>query len=200
MKSVVMPAKNEPYYIAKKAYDSIKSQNPDEIIFVSCDYEIGYTICEDKPGKLYARDLGIKEAKGDIIVAVDADQYYPPGWLKELTKFFGNKEYVAATQVFRYPQMLPSVVYSILYSWRRMWGSGSAFYKWAYEAVGGFHTEIGSIASELMIVEEEFLFYEKLSTLGKIGHSFVSSIPLADNIKEKRGIRSAIEDNKDKDV
>ncbi len=188
MISVIIPAKNEPYYIARKAYDSIKIQNPDEIIFVSCDYQIGYTICEDKPGKLYARDLGIREAKGDIIVSVDSDQYYPPGWLKQLTKCFREKNCVAATQVYGYPIKLVNLIYS----WRRMWGNGSAFYKWAYDVVGGFHTEIGSIDPQLMEIEEEFLFYEKLSMLGKIGHSFLSSIPLAEYIKGKRGIRSDI--------
>jgi len=106
--------------------------------------------------------------------------------LKALTKCFGNC--VAATQVYKYPVRLGNIIYS----WKRMWGNGSAFYKWAYEAVGGFHTEIGSIDPRLMTIEEEFLFYEKLSMLGMIGHSFLSSIPLAENIKEKRGIRSSI--------
>lgn len=98
--SIVIPAYNEEAYIAK-TIKSLKNQSYKgkvEIIVVdnaSTDntakiaQKLGTTVYyESNPGVCWARQLGSKNAKGNILISVDADTYYSRDWLKNIDAQF----------------------------------------------------------------------------------------------------------------
>ena len=103
--SVVIPALNEEEGI-ERCLRSIRRQDQQaELILIdngSVDRtpEIARRYCDRvlvKPGYSLAemRDLGAKEAEGDIVVTTDADCEAPPHWLRELTRPFTDPKVVA---------------------------------------------------------------------------------------------------------
>jgi glycosyltransferase involved in cell wall biosynthesis len=100
MISIVIPALNEEKYLSD-CLNSIKNQDWDgdyEIIVVdngSADNTAtiaarhGATVIAcPKRGVVYARQAGAEQARGDIVVQVDADTIYPPGWLTRIARHF----------------------------------------------------------------------------------------------------------------
>jgi glycosyltransferase involved in cell wall biosynthesis len=109
--SVVIPALNEEAGI-ERCLRSIRRQSQQlELILIdngSVDRtpEIARKHCDRvlvKPGYSLAemRDLGAREAAGDIVVTTDADCEAPPHWLRELIKPFDDPEVVAVGGAFR---------------------------------------------------------------------------------------------------
>jgi len=109
--SVVIPALNEEEGI-ERCLKSIRRQDQlSELILIdngSVDQtlEIARKYCDRvmvKPGCSLAemRDLGAREAEGDIVVTTDADCEAPPHWLRELIKPFADPKVVAVGGAFR---------------------------------------------------------------------------------------------------
>ena len=109
--SVVLPALNEEIII-EECLKSIRRQTvPVELILIdngSVDRtpEIAAQYCDKvliRPGYSLAemRDLGAREASGDIIVTTDADCAAPSEWLEEITKPFQDPKIVAVGGAFR---------------------------------------------------------------------------------------------------
>lgn len=201
--SIVIPAYNEEKYL-ERTLRSILSQT---IISKHREYfecivvdnestdrtaEIARKYCQvtSAPrGKLNARDAGIKHAVGNIIVSCDADTYYPPNYLNILLRHFYDDQVVAVNGVF----LLDGAIFykiaslwgqSILFSAiKRLWGACSAFRKIAYLETGGFNLSVDQFDRIKIATEEEFLFYYRLSKIGRIvpdGHAVCISV--------KRGI------------
>jgi len=107
--SVVLAAYNEENWI-RTALDSLKQQTiPFELIIVdneSTDDTVKiareYTslVFSAPRGISYARNLGVLEASGDIIVFVDADCSYPPSFLETITQPFSNPDIVVVAGLF----------------------------------------------------------------------------------------------------
>jgi glycosyltransferase involved in cell wall biosynthesis len=90
--SVVVPAYNEAAYLAGtlKALQRQDYGAPYEIIVVdnastdgTAEIATGHgvrVVCEPEPGICQARQRGLVEARGQIVVSTDADTIQPPGW------------------------------------------------------------------------------------------------------------------------
>lgn len=198
--SVVIPCFNEERYI-KKTLSSIKGQSiiqeyPEyfEIILVdngSTDNSVNIAdvyadkiILEPRKGKLSARNRGISEANGNIIVGADADMYYPSFWLNTLLEPFNNVDrngydpHISGVTGSIYNANIPGVpssVYNIVHFIDRtiiypnnMSGANSAFWKHRYYQVGMFNENINQLNAEEMHREEERRFGINLTKLGKI--------------------------------
>jgi glycosyltransferase involved in cell wall biosynthesis len=100
MISIVIPALNEEKYLPECLH-SLKEQscaNEPEIIVVdngSTDGTVEVAkaggvrlISCERRGVAYARQAGAEAAKGEVIVQVDADTTYPPGWLERIEEYF----------------------------------------------------------------------------------------------------------------
>lgn len=96
--SIVIATLNEEKYI-RDTLDSINGQHTDkkfEIILgdgkstdstIDIAKEYGCKIARVNPGIIAAgREAAAKKATGKILVSADADAYYPPNWLEELTR------------------------------------------------------------------------------------------------------------------
>ena len=142
-------------------------------------------------GKLTARHIGTENAAGNIIVAVDADTYYPINWLNKMLSYYYDKNVIAVTgnkffldskhEFFLsldYSKLLRHhSTYHLYYNIRNtlgynlykiMSGTNSSYLKKLYYDVGGFDLTINQQNTKEMVQEEEVDFYHKLSKLGKV--------------------------------
>lgn len=197
--SIIVPSFNEERFI-KKTLSSIKGQSiiqeyPEffELILVDNGSTDGTVylakphadkiIIENRKGKLYARNRGIKESLGNIIVAADADVYYPSFWLNTLLEPFNNIANPSNTNIVgvsgsicnKNIPSVPSFVYNIAHYIDKtivypnnMSGANSAFWKHKFYEIGGFNENINQLSAEEMHQEEERDFGTKLTKLGKV--------------------------------
>lgn len=100
--SLVLISKNEEKHIPK-FIDSLKKQTrkPDEIILVDSSTDntvklmkphVNKTITVPARGCAAARNRGVKESTGNIIVFTDIDTVLYPDWLENLTRPFGQEK------------------------------------------------------------------------------------------------------------
>lgn len=197
--SIVIPSFNEERYI-KKTLTSIRGQSiieeyPDffQLLIVdngSTDNTVDIAeryadkvIIERRKGKLNARNTGIRESSGNIIVAADADIYFPCFWLNTIMEPFNNIDNPYNTNISGvsgsiYNSNLPGIptfVYNIAHFIDKtivypnnMSGANSAFWKHHYYELGGFNENINQLNAEEMHQEEERDFGTKLTKLGRV--------------------------------
>ncbi len=98
--SIVIPAYNEENFLPR-CLDSLREQvdaPPYEIIVVDNNSDDATPsiakkygarlISEPQPGVVFARQAGLKAAKGEIIISTDADTYFSEDWLHNIAVFF----------------------------------------------------------------------------------------------------------------
>lgn len=179
--SIIMPAYNEEDFIEKSAL-SIRSQSilinyPEYFEFIIIDNgstdntkELA-TLFADKVvqsprGKLSARNYGTNISKGNIIVAVDSDIYYPYHWLNSLLKAFKDPNVIGISGTlldYAFPN-IPSTLYVIgSYIRRQMYplqiyGGNCAYYKHLFYKIGQFNENIDQFDLNQILQEEEFGF------------------------------------------
>lgn len=125
-------------------------------------------------GKLNARDTGIRHAVGDIIVACDADIYYPPNYLNLMLRHYYNQGVVAVQGVsFDQGNIFQKVgsiwIAALTHKFgKRLHGGSSSFLKQSYFDLGGFDLETNQFNIEEIMAEEEVAFYLRMLKLGKV--------------------------------
>jgi cellulose synthase/poly-beta-1,6-N-acetylglucosamine synthase-like glycosyltransferase len=183
--SVVVPGWHEPRHFLEASLSSLKEQTvvwsfPDrfEYVFVGCegvDLDVperyGYRVLCAPRGKLNARHLGIVSSSGDIIVAADSDTFYPPNWLNLVLKPFKEPDVVGVcTPTWQgWLEPLVGIPKALVFAYK-MTGRGSAFRKSAYFEVGGFNLAVNQENIRELWLEEEFLFYRRLRSRGRIAY------------------------------
>ncbi|HET9648731.1 MAG TPA: glycosyltransferase family A protein [Microlunatus sp.] len=101
--SVVVPAYNEEAFIAdtlrslrqqdfRGSYEIIVVDNncTDATVEVARSFDVR-VVSEPEPGVCQARQRGLLEATGDVVISVDADTIYPRNWLSRIAKSFGSR-------------------------------------------------------------------------------------------------------------
>ena len=189
--SIIMSAYNEEEFI-ETAASSIRSQSiiekyPEYFEFLivnngSTDNTITLAtsfvdkILSSPRGKLSARNYGTIISKGNIIVAVDSDVYYPVHYLNTLLKAFRDPYVVGVSGTlldYSFPNIPPTLFAIMSPIWRiinplQMYGGNCAYYKHLFYEMGQFNENINQFNAEQVIKEEEFDFGEKLSKFGKV--------------------------------
>ena len=140
---------------------------------------------EIEQGLSAARNRGIKEAKGDIIVSIDDDALVDPHYLRDYAEWFAVHPETAACggpieplYETKEPEWMSPYTKALLTAWMtygdkpreypkgRFPGGGNAAYrKSVFEKVGLFNTELGRKGRNLMGAEEKDIF-DKMHALG----------------------------------
>ena len=103
--SVVIPALNEEKYLLK-TLESIDNQTLDKSLWEVIVVDNGSTdntstiakknnarvVKEAKKGITFARDRGLREARGEILASTDADTVLPADWLERIWRHFQEDE------------------------------------------------------------------------------------------------------------
>ena len=199
--SIIIPAWYEPEEILRKSIESVHSQNivkayrdRFEIIVVNGElpewiYEYADKVLYSPRGKLNARHLATQHAAGDIIVSIDADTIYPCNFINLLLKPFSEPDVVATTTNTWLGGFEPLInLFKHIHYGSKMLGRGSAYWRWAYYAVGGFDLSVNQEVPEEMVVEEEINFFKKLSQIGRVVYVDAPAIHLGEELPT-RGIR-----------
>lgn len=193
--SIVMCSLNEEKFI-ERALKSIQEQNiikeyPEKFEFLLIDShsedrtveiakKYSWKVIDAPRGKLTARDIGFKEAKGKIVVSVDCDTYYPPNYVNLVLRWFNDPDVVAVvTPRLVDPEenvlaaglsvwMSLADVGPLLLGGMRAPGQGIALYRQAYFDAGGFNLNIDQLNVHEMVREEEIGFAARLRRLGRV--------------------------------
>lgn len=134
---------------------------------------LGVKVLDCPKGKLTARDFATRASNADIIIATDADTFYPEDFCENLVRPFSDTRVVAVGGGRRMDnpvgQFTEDAAFygSLLGVVHRMCGGASAFRKQTYIDIGGFNLAIDQKNIATMILEEEILFGERLITRGK---------------------------------
>lgn len=178
--SIVLPTLNEEKYLGR-TLESLKKQSfsnyeliiadsasIDKTLEIAKSYDAQVISCPR--GKLTARDIGIRAAKGAVIIAADADCEYPESWLGNTMAEFKDNTVVAVTGPRLYEGHSYIQELQLIFYWQcwRLFGSNSAFRNDAYFMSGGFNLSINQFDSQLMVNEEEVLFRDRLAAFGRI--------------------------------
>jgi len=127
-------------------------------------------------GKLNAKDIGIRAARGDIVVSVDADLCFPPRWIDKMLRHYLNPEVVGVGGIYILSllkgkgiclETLSAPFYAFALR-ERLVGGNSSFTRKAYLKCGGYNLKRNQLAREDFGTEEECLFPKRLSKFGKV--------------------------------
>ena len=127
-----------------------------------------------EPGMSAARNLGIKQTKGDIIAFIDDDALPFPDWAEEMVKTYNDDSIIGVTgpafPLWEAESMtwLPEEFYWIIgcSAWcdwneprevRNVWGMNMSFKRKAFDLAGTFSTAIGAIQGRRLHGEEDEL-------------------------------------------
>lgn len=182
--SVVIPAYNEEKYLPQTLESLKKLQRyPDEIIVVNASStdktqsvasSYGAKVITVKKSTIgYSRQMGLKEAKGDVVAFTDADAILPSDWLSRIEEYIQKPGVVGFFGGFRVPdgpwwykifiniiQPVLNVFYFSLLHIPLATGQNMAFYKDKALAVGGFPEEFK--------IAEDIEMARRLMRVGKI--------------------------------
>jgi len=112
MISVIIPTMNAEKFISKSIESFLKQDIKEKYEIIVVDSSTDRTleilskypvkvIKQKKLGPAAARNFGVKKARGDIVVFMDADCIAPKTWLKKLTEPFSDKEIAAVAGVYK---------------------------------------------------------------------------------------------------
>lgn len=198
--SIIMPSYNEESTVELSAW-SIKNQSiislyPEYFEFILVDSNsTDKTIEFAKPfvdkiiiaprGKLTSRNIATKEAKGNIIVSVDADTYYPYFWLNTLLKPFNEHKSIIGVKGSTFDYGIPKIpgkIFTLLYTAdemiihpSKMTGRNCAYYKHGFYLSGFFDENINQLNVSEMVKEEEIKFGNRLAKFGRIMYNIGAS-------------------------
>lgn len=152
------------------------SDNTDEVVskFIENNQDISLKLVhESRPGLSYARNAGLRSARGDILCFLDDDVFVPEEWLGEICKTFENfhdcalagKIALSFPEVKK-PDWLDSRYYGFFSEYDhggkdKALSKGSGFYganfvltRKIYETVGGFNENLGRQKGNLLSGED----------------------------------------------
>lgn len=176
--SVILPAFNEEKWI-HIALDSLKQQTiPFELIIIdnestdeTATIARTYTpnVISAPRGIMNARQEGIINASGDVVVLADADCYYPPTFLETLTRHFKDPNVVLVTGLVDNTGKTNSFgTYLRLSFMRHTNGPVTAYRRKAFLESGGYKLDVDQLDFLTTVIYGEININWKISMLGRI--------------------------------
>lgn len=192
--SVIIPTYNEEKDI-EECLDSLRKQTYDKIEIIVVDdgstdktrgivrkYKKVKIIEGEHKGPGFSRNLGAKNAKGEIIVLVDADMTFPEDYVEKLTRPIREGKSIGTEEKKQYAKNLDNI-------WSKCWGTYSkenlpnrgqifrAILKKRFLDLGGFDSKYGYADDMTLyfkyglqsdIVEDAFCYHKNPENLKAI--------------------------------
>lgn len=157
-------------------------------VFAQAHPEIAFRyVVEPEQGLSAARNKGIKEAKGDIIIYVDDDALVDTDYIRIYAEHFASHPQTMAAggpieplYETKEPSWMSPYTKALLTAWmnygdkvceypngRYPGGGNAAYRKTVFDQVGLFNTELGRKGSALLASEEKDIF-DKMKALGML--------------------------------
>ncbi|WP_059753485.1 glycosyltransferase family 2 protein [Thiobacillus denitrificans] len=146
--------------------------------FLTQQKNMGRYLYEPTAGLSHARNLGITEARGEIVAFVDDDVFFEPGWTDAIVRAFREQKdtgCVGGHTTSFFETGIPSWMHpSFTYMYgstdsgenphwmaypEHPFGVNMAFRRTALMEEGGFDTRLGRIRDNLLSSEESLLFW-----------------------------------------
>jgi glycosyltransferase involved in cell wall biosynthesis len=176
--SIIIPARDEEKYLPmslsaiKVAAQQIKEQVEIIVVINRCTdntekiaREAGCRIVYDNTKNLaHIRNTGVRAAKGEIIVTIDADSVMSPNMLKNICKKMLTNKYVGGGVVM-FPErwslgiIMTFIALLPIAIWHRILGGLFFCKKEDFDAINGFNETLPSV--------EDIDFAKRLKALGK---------------------------------
>lgn len=167
------------------------------------DVQFRYTN-EPEQGLSAARNRGIKEAKGDILVYVDDDALVDSWYLRTIAEYMGAHQEISAIggkilplYEMEEPKWMSPYTKTLLTAWMDFGdeirpfprgkfpgGGNSAYRAEVFQKVGLFNTELGRKGDSLMGAEEKDI-YDKMNALG-MQYMYVPAMTLHHIIPQRK--------------
>lgn len=176
--SVVIPAYNEELNIAKTLESISKQDYTGKIEVVVCDNnstdrtagiaeENGARVVkETQKGTRFAYDRAMKESKGEIIIATNADTLVPTNWISRIVETYEDKEVVGVgtrVKFYNAPKWVNTylnISNNKLNIKPAMWGTSLSCRRSVYDKVGGFNHGVNT--------NEDAVFTLLIEKFGKV--------------------------------
>jgi glycosyltransferase involved in cell wall biosynthesis len=144
-------------------------------------------LSEPRPGKSHALNLGIREARGDVLAFMDDDVVVEPTWLQNLTAALNDSKWagvggrILPEQPFSPPRWIPLKNQNALAPLAVFdpgieagpladtpFGANMAFRKSMFERYGGFRTDLGPQPGGKPQKSEDSEFGHRLQAAGEV--------------------------------
>lgn len=156
----------------------VDSDSTDATIEIAENHDVVDEIYNEEKGILKARDKGIREASGDIVVCMDADTSYPENFLAELLQPFEEKDSTVLSYGRAKGERTDFHIDSLA---RKIWqnsfpliglcwvnGSNRALKKSVYLRMNGYDISKNGDSVFKVMYEEQFMFPLKMKKHGHI--------------------------------
>ena len=183
--SVIIPAHNEEDFIGI-CLDSLSKQTLDKKFFevivinnaskdrtakIARKYKV-HVIEEKRRSVVLARQKGVDQAKGEIIVSADADTVYPPDWLKNIKTDFDKNQGLIAVVGWIYYTDTP-IFFNLFNALNQQvnlflqkytgrfpiaYAANLAFRKDALETIGGYPKHLVELGDQQYLIHRFFRF------------------------------------------
>lgn len=156
----------------------VDSYSEDDTVKIAENHEVVDRVVSEEKGILKARDRGIREASGEVVVCMDADTRYPNNFLCKLVGPI-IEENLAITygrakgeedRKIHIDSFIRMILQNTLHLFGLAWVSGSnrALRKSVYEDLGGYDISKDSNSIQHVIYEEQFKFPLRMKKKGGI--------------------------------
>ena len=110
------------------------------------------------------RNVGARQASGDILVTIDADSVMSENTLSKIDEALASGKFIGGGVPMKPDRMSAGILFSMILLWTSLWATGLAgglfwCHRCDFEAIGGFN--------EMMLIAEDLEFAKRLREYGK---------------------------------
>lgn len=150
----------------------VDGSSEDASVAIAHEYPIDVIVT--RHGVLHQKNVGIQQAKGDIIIFVDSDSEYPRYWVAKIIDAFNNDPNVVMVRTpiiceegggFNIFMGLAGLAMHITI---RAFGGGTAVRRTLFDEIGLFNEEKDCVYVNRVVNEEEKIFPRRAMQFGKV--------------------------------
>jgi len=149
----------------------VNGRSEDRSADIAREYPIN--VIATSPGVLHQKNVGIQQAKGDILIFVDSDSTYPKYWVAKIIDAFNKDPNVVMVRtpfIFEegwFFNIFMGLAGLSMHVTTKAHGGGTAVKSFVFDEIGLFDEEEDCVYSPRVVNEEEKLFPRRVLQFGK---------------------------------